>query len=424
MFLAQGRVAEKINGIPWEQQIQEKFFGPLGMTQSGLTAKSLMGNKNLAVPYGLENDSIIKKLTHYPIDGMGPAGSIYSSVSDMAKWVQTWIHGGKWNGKEILPAAYVREAMSGQMIVNGTPPDMKRPDIHFGTYGFGWNMTSYKGHYRVEHGGNIDGFSASTSFFPTDSIGIVVLVNQDGSWLPSMVRNTIADRLLKQPKYDWMGDRLKDLAAAKSAADSAKLTARTNRKQAKPSHPLDDYAGLYAHPGYGTLELWRKGDSLWGATPKYSMWLEHWHFDVFVPYLLDTGDKIDTANRSAMRFQFNMSPTGDIESLNMIGMEDPSIPLVFKRSPKIQPLDSAALSAYVGDYDLRGTPIKVYISKGTLFVLVPGQPDYELQYTGNDKFKLKVLDGYYLQFGKEAAQQAATATFVQPNGNFTANRKK
>lgn len=424
MFLAQGKVAEKINGKPWEVQVKEQLFVPLGMTNSSLTANALKGNPNLAVPYDLEEDSTLKILNHYPIEGMGPAGSIYSSVSDMAKWVQTWIYGGKMNGKEILPAGYVKEAMSGQMISNGNPPDIRRPDIQFGTYGFGWSMTSYKGHYRVEHGGNIDGFSASTSFFPTDSIGIIVLVNQNGSWVPSTVRNTIADRMLKAAKYDWLGEQIKDLAKAKAAADSAKGKASAERKLSKPSHPLQDYTGMYSHPGYGTLEVIKQGDSLKATTPKYGIYLEHWHYDIFVPYILEPGDKIDTANRPGMRFQFNISVNGDIESLNMIGMEDPSIPLVFKRTPKLEALNAEALKDYLGDYDLAGTIIKVYAKKDVLFAFVPGQPEYELQYLGKDKFKLKILDGFFMQFARDENKKVSAATFVQPNGNFTANRKK
>jgi len=424
MFLAQGKVAEKLNGKPWEQQVKEQLFTPLGMTNSSLTANALTGNPNLAVPYELEKDSTLKIMKHYPIEGMGPAGSIYSSVSDMAKWVQTWIYGGKLNGKEILPAGYVKEAMSGQMITNGNPPDMKRPDIQFGTYGFAWTMTSYKSHYRVEHGGNIDGFSASTSFFPTDSIGIIVLVNQNGSWVPSLVRNVIADRMLKVAKYDWLGEQVKDLAKAKAAEDSAKGKATSNRKQAKPSHDLSDFTGLFAHPGYGTLEVFRKGDSLMASTPKYKVWLEHWHYDVFVPYILEVGDKIDTADRPGMRFQFNTGTNGETESLNLIRMEDPSIPLVFKRQPKLEALNTEPLQDYLGEYELAGTTVKVYAQKETLFASVPGQPDYELQYLGKDKFKLKVLEGFYMQFVRDESKKVNATTFIQPNGSFTANRKK
>ena len=423
MFMAQGQVAQKITGMPWEEQIKQKLLTPLGMKGTTFTANSLKGNALLAEPYSLNEDSSLKLLPHYPIEGMGPAGNIYSSASEMALWVQAWINGGKLNGKEILPASYAREAISSQMISSAGLPNSKRPEIHFSNYGFGWDLTSYKGHYRVDHGGNIDGFSTNVSFFPTDSIGIVVLVNQDGSWVPNMVRNTIVDRLLKLPKYDWLGEKVKDMASAKAALDSANKAVAITRKPVKMNHALKDYEGLYNHPGYGTLDVKRKGDSLMAATPKYNIWLEHWHFDIFVPYILSPGDKIDTVNRSGMRVQFNTNVNGDVESLNMIGLEDPSIPLVFKRSPKLLALDSAALTVYVGNYELSGTPIKVYISKGILYVLVPGQPDYELQYVGDNKFKLKVAEGYFLQFGKDANQKIDKATFVQPNGNFTAIRK-
>ncbi len=424
MFLAQGKVAEKLNGKPWEQQVKEQLLTPLGMDHSSLTANALTGNPHLAVPYGLDKDSSLEILKHYPIEGMGPAGSIYSSVTDMAKWVQTWIYGGKLNGREILPAGYIKEAISGQMITNPNPPDTRRPDIQFGTYGFGWTMTSYKGHYRVEHGGNIDGFSASTSFFPTDSIGIIVLVNQNSSWVPSLVRNTIADRMLKLTRYDWLGEQVKDLLKAKAAADSARGKTTSNRKTAKPSHDLTDFTGLYNHPGYGTLEVFRKGDSLMASTPKYQIWLEHWHFDVFVPLIFEPGDKLDTAERSNMRFQFNTGLNGEIESLNMAGMEDPSIPLVFKRIPKLEALNGERLKDYLGEYELPGATVKVYAQKEVLFASVAGQPDYELQYLGNDKFKLKSLEGFYMQFVRDENKAIKAATFIQPNGNFTANRKK
>lgn len=87
-------------------------------------------------------------------------------------------------------------------------PSAEKPDVHFMNYGFGWMLSSYKGHYRAEHGGSITGFTASTCFFPTDSIGIVVLVNQDGSKVHSIVRNTIADRVLGLKYFDWNTDAL------------------------------------------------------------------------------------------------------------------------------------------------------------------------------------------------------------------------
>ena len=73
---------------------------------------------------------------------------------------------------------------------------------------------------------------------------------------------------------------------------------------------------------------------------------------------------------------------------------------------------------------LPGITAKIYVKDGkTLYALVPGQPDYELVSMGNDKFSLKVLSGYYLQFGPPGAAKITEATFIQPNGSFKATKK-
>ena len=197
MFLAQGVMAEKLTGKTWEENIKQRFFDSLGMRRSNFSIEEMVKDTNHSIGYTVEKDSIIKKTDYYHIMGMSPAGSINSSVSEMANWVIAWINGGKYAGKEILPSAYVQDAISSQMVITGGVPDKEHPDIHFSNYGLGWFLASYRGHYRVEHGGNIDGFSASTCFFPSDSIGIIVLTNQNGSAVPSVARNIVADRMLK-----------------------------------------------------------------------------------------------------------------------------------------------------------------------------------------------------------------------------------
>jgi hypothetical protein len=58
--------------------------------------------------------------------------------------------------------------MGSQMVIGTGVPSKEKPDVFFSNYGFGWMTALYKGHFRVEHGGNIDGFSASTCFFPSE----------------------------------------------------------------------------------------------------------------------------------------------------------------------------------------------------------------------------------------------------------------
>jgi len=425
MFFLQGMVAEKITGSSWENNVQEKLFNPLGMTNSNFTIPELQKNKDASLGYGLKKDSIIKKLDYYNINAMGPAGSINSNVLEMANWVSTWINGGKYNGKEIIPSAYVNEAMGAQMVVGTGIPTKEKPDVFFSNYGFGWMMASYKGHFRVEHGGNIDGFSASTCFFPSDSIGIIVLTNQNGSSIPSIIRNTVADRVLQLPYFDWNSDVKKSVAKAKKAEKEGEKNKTSNQKvNTHPSHALKDYEGLYHHPGYGTFEVSLINDSLICKMGKDNLWLRNFHYDIFEPFDKDPIDGIDTTDKSPTRFAFQMNESGDISSVQ-IGIEPTLPPIKFEKTVKPKDISADELNKYVGDYDLSGQAIvKVYIKDNkTLFVLVPGQPDYELIPIEKDKFSLKIINGYFVQFEINDKAESTGLTFIQPNGNFKAKKK-
>jgi hypothetical protein len=84
----------------------------------------------------------------------------------------------------------------------------------------------------------------------------------------------------------------------------------------------------------------------------------------------------------------------------------------------------AELQKYVGDYDLSGTNVKVYI-KGdkTLMVFIPGQTDYELVPANKNEFDLKIAKGYSVRFEVTEQNKVLSLTFIQPNGNFKATRK-
>ena len=424
MFLLQGMVAEKITGKSWEENIREHIFKPLGMSNANFSVTDMQKYTDAALGYGLKKDSIIKKLDYYPINAMGPAGSINSNVLEMANWVSTWINGGKFNGKEILPATYVTEAMSSQMVVGAGTPTKEKPDIQFSNYGFGWILASYKGHYRVEHGGNIDGFSASTCFFPSDSVGIVVLTNQNGSTVTSIIRNLLADRILKLPYFDWNSDVKKISDKAKATAKEAEKTKTSSRKpNTAPSHLLKEYEGLYNHPGYGTFEVSMINDSLFAKLGKDLLWLRHYHYDIFEPFDKDPADGIDTTDKSPLHLQFHMSEAGELNAVSLT--LEPTLPaLKFNKTPRPKEITKEELQKYVGGYESNGITAKVYVKDDKiLYILVPGQPDYELVPVDKNKFAIKVISGYYIQFEMNDKGESTDLTFMQPNGNFKAKKK-
>jgi CubicO group peptidase (beta-lactamase class C family) len=424
MFLLQGVVAEKLTGKSWEANISERIFSKIKMGHSNFSVKDLAQYQEPALGYNVIHDSVIHKMPYYEIGGMGPAGSINSTVTDMAQWLKVWINGGKLDTVEIIPSNYITEATSSQMIVAPGTPTLEKPDILFSNYGFGWFLASYKGHYRVEHGGNIDGFSANTSFYPTDSIGIVVLVNQNGSAVPSIVRNTIIDRMLGLKYFDWNADVTQATAKAKAKLKEAEKAASGNQvKGTHPSHDLKAYEGIYSNEGYGKFEVIARGDSLFVQLKKQRWWLQHFHYDLFRPF--DITDGIDTSDQSPIRFRFVTGLNGEVESAALFQFE-PALqePILFKRSLAVKEISKEGLKKYEAVFILAGTEIKTYLKDKTLFVLVPGQPEYELAPVGQDRFDFKMVPGYSVVFQLDEKGSPSALTFQQPNGNFKAVIKK
>jgi CubicO group peptidase (beta-lactamase class C family) len=421
MFLAQGMIVEKLTGKTWEQNIKEKFFDPLEMNHSNTNIFEFEKDSEASLPYTVNSKGAIEKIDYFNIDGMGPAGSINSSVNDMTHWLKIWISGGTYKGKEILPSSYIAEAASSQMVMNGGLPE-KDEDIFLSTYGFGWMISAYRGHYMVEHGGNINGFSASVSFFPTDKLGIVVLTNQNTSNVPKIVYSSIADRLFALKNIDWNGRTNKEKAEAKEREKAAKKTATdAHVLNTKPSHALKDYDGLFDNPAYGVINVTFKNDSLFAMMGKEKLLLRHYHYDVFSISGIDKNGKIDTAE-SDLRFNFISGQDGKIEGIG-IPLERGMKPAVFAYKTRAVELSAATLEAYTGSYGKNGMS-KVYLKGKVLFVSVPGQPEYETVSIGNDTFNFKNLKGFSLKFEKkEGTAKASSVSFIQPNGTFKQARE-
>ncbi|WP_299368706.1 serine hydrolase [Winogradskyella sp.] len=423
-FLLQGVITEKITGKTWEDNIEDLFFKPLGMNRSNTMIDGMKNGTNVAKGYQLDDDRNIEKMDYYDIAAMSPAGSINSSVNDMSKWLMLWINKGKYGDEQIIPEAYVKQAMSSQMVAAAGFPTEELPGIQYANYGYGWFLHSYKGHYMVEHGGNINGFTASVALYPTDSLGIVVLANQNGSAVPRLIRNIAADHMLNVEKTEWAENHKADLEKILNAQEDAEGTDETsNVKGTKPSHILLDYTGTYENKGYGKFDIVVEKDSLYAELEDNRQYLHHFHYDTFE--LIDVNDgKIDASQiRSALKVTFTANTAGDIDYLKA-DIEPLTKAIAFKRTPNTIVVDTQTLEQYVGLYDLMGTEVKTYIKdENVLYVFVPGQPEYELVPTAEHKFNFKVLEGFKIEF-LETDGKIDQVKFIQPNGTFVAKKKE
>jgi CubicO group peptidase (beta-lactamase class C family) len=419
MFLAQGVAIEKVTAKSWEENMLERILKPLGMTNTNLSTKDMEKSADHSLAFATK-DSVIKVIPYRNIDAMGPAGSINSCAKDMANWLITWINNGKFEGKEIFPESYRNDAIVIQMAIGGGTPGAENPDIHVSGYGLGWMMSSYRGHYRVEHGGGIDGFITTTGFFPSDSIGIFVSSNQ-GS-VVSAIRNFIVDRMLKLSYRNWNKILLDENKKAKDAAKAVVKNDSLNHVfNTKPSHELKDFTGIYANPGYGKIEILLKDGGLFSKFNSIDIRLDHYHYDQFNAVIMDEA----LEGQDPIRFSFHTDETGKISKLTAPfqgGVKD----IEFTKETKAVEVKKSDLEKYAGEYEfVPGRDAKFYIKgEKTLYLLVEGQPEYELVPVDKNKFDLKIIKGYSVQFEENEKGEITAASFIQPNGTFKATRKK
>ena len=414
MYFVQGEIAGRLTDKSWEQNIQQNILEPLQMTNSTTNIQGLENGNNAALGYYFDN-GITTEIDYYDIGAMSPAGGINSTVNDMSKWMIAWLNKGQYNGEQVLPSQYVKEAMSSQMVIAGKLPREASPSSFMDNYGYGWFISSYKSHYRVDHGGNIDGFSANLAFYPADDIGIVVLSNQNRSAVPQIITNIVADKLFDTPETNWIG-KLEQIIKQQT-----KITEREPIVSIETTHDLEDYNGTYKHKGYGTFDIIVKNDSLFAEFPGFTQWLNPIHPNVFDSYyVLDNEVDVESQGKSIKYItDFDNKITG-LE----IPLERTLDPIVFNRTPfQSNPIIEANMDAYIGEYTFESKHFEVAALNNQLQMIVNGDQTVQLVITNAHTFSVVDKEGFNVSFTLGKNEMASNLILHQPNGTFTAIRK-
>jgi CubicO group peptidase (beta-lactamase class C family) len=423
MFMTAGYIAGKLNGKSWEDSVRERILLPLGMNRTTFSEKESQNAPDFAQPYQKGNDvkSDVKRM---PFDeqcpdtcALGPAGEINSSVADMSRYVLLHLNKGKLEGKTLLSENNAIQMQTPQMVIQGAP-DFKEQSEN--SYGMGFFISSYRGHKQVEHGGNIDGFSAEMIFLPGDGIGVVVLTNLDGTAVPYVVANNLLDRLLGMDQVPWSQRYLDQEMKAKESEEEAKNKNYTPHKSGThPSHDGKEYSGDYGNPGYGVVSIAEEGDHFKMTINRVTKSLEHLHYDVFqVP-----DNPFDQFAK--LRVMFLSDANGDISSLSM-PLETNVKDIVFTRLPDKQLTERSFIEQFTGPYELPGSPTPFTISlrgEHTLILSSPGSPEVELIPKRGTTFDLKDQSGVSLEFKRDAAQKVVEAA-LSDNGTTVVLKRK
>lgn len=213
-FIIAAKIIEQKTGKSWEENVQERIFDKLGMTSSSLNGEGFLeaGDKaSIAHEFYYRGDSMYI-LPLYGDDRalfwetvVGPAGSVNSTVVDMAKYAQFHLNMGKVGEKEVLSEKSMKYLHKGQTIVSQT-------DDYIRLYGNCWFVEQNNRYRLYFHTGTTWGFTAICAFVPEIDLGLVVLVNSETPASPryAIMRKTIdlfmGDTLQKDYNREYLDE--------------------------------------------------------------------------------------------------------------------------------------------------------------------------------------------------------------------------
>jgi CubicO group peptidase (beta-lactamase class C family) len=209
----------------WQDLLQERLFAPAGLKHTtAYVSKARTKKCKIAAPYVIDTDAadagkMVRSRLEKTDENMQSAGGVFMSISDLGRWLNLNMNGGRLGGKQVLPADLLRNAQTGYTKSTRNEP----PFSGDGEYGLGWQIGKYRNEKVIYHHGGYPGFRSHVSFMPDKKIAVGVMVNND------TLGGRLADMLAAYAYDWWLRTENLEVDYAKQIQDT--LTAYENRKQ-------------------------------------------------------------------------------------------------------------------------------------------------------------------------------------------------
>jgi CubicO group peptidase (beta-lactamase class C family)/AraC-like DNA-binding protein len=250
-----GLVLEAVYQESWKQVVQRLVLDPIGMRHT-TAMLSAIGRDGVALPHGSAADGFEPMALGKDDANLHAAGGHFASARDLARYLAVHASGGMLEGRRVLPREPI---VSTQQL--RVPQDRRfGPFLRFG-WGYGWDLATFEGDTIIQRFGGFGGYRSHMSFMPRHGIGVVVLVNGEGSASPAsdLMATYIYDRIRGKPQVEQrFGARLDSLVRRATASRSG-ITAELDRRRTRLAplrHSLESYAGVYESPQLGRM-TWR-----------------------------------------------------------------------------------------------------------------------------------------------------------------------
>jgi CubicO group peptidase (beta-lactamase class C family) len=284
MFVAAGKIVEKISGKTWAEFIRERILTPLVMNNTTTSVKEFKSGGNIAKPHNESGGNGLRALHHGNVDGGAAAAALNSSAADVAKWLRLQLGKGKFEGKQIFSEQQWWAMWQQNLAIPISKAGAEfNPTRRFYGYGLGWFLNDYQNRKIVSHGGGLDGMISQTAMMPEENLGLVVLTNSETP-VNTILQNKIFDVFVNVRARDWSAELLERTRKGKETeAEEDKKLVAARAANTKPSLPLASYAATYSSP-LGDAAIVEENGKLvlrMPQAPNFVADLEHWHYDTF-----------------------------------------------------------------------------------------------------------------------------------------------
>jgi CubicO group peptidase (beta-lactamase class C family)/D-alanyl-D-alanine dipeptidase len=161
-----GYVLEARSHEPFAPYLKSSVLDPMGLRHSSFEPEPAI-IANLAKGEMWTYDGLNFEAPTFQL-GMAPAGSMYSTVNDLGRFVSVLLAQGKTENGTILKPATLEQMWSPQF-----------PNPSGRVFGLGFIVRSLDGHRLVGHGGAIYGFATTVDLMPEDKVGVVLVATKD-----------------------------------------------------------------------------------------------------------------------------------------------------------------------------------------------------------------------------------------------------
>ncbi len=200
-YMVLGRIIAAVSGESSLSFITRRILGPLGMADTVWNEADVDPQRLARGCRWLDGKWIAEPLL--PSGGdVAAFGGLYSTVADLARWVQLML--GAWPPRDGGESPIARRATLREMqqpwrmyAPASQAPELGRPVVwSAGGYGYGLSITQEGDLYIVSHAGGLPGYGSHMAWLPDYDLGIIALGNV--RYAPMRPAATEALRLLAQ----------------------------------------------------------------------------------------------------------------------------------------------------------------------------------------------------------------------------------